>query len=129
MILAIPYQDEKVFQHFGKSEAFKLYETENGEILNGRVVSTNGNGHGALAEMLEQWKVSVLICGGIGAGAKEALTQRNIEIFGGVSGAADQAVKEYLAGTLIYNPDVACNHHHHEEGHSCSGENHSACSH
>ena len=36
----------------------------------------------------------------------------------GASGDTDKAVQEYLAGTLV-NTGSNCNHHHHEEGHSC----------
>lgn len=120
MILAIPYDNGAVFQHFGKSEAFKIYEIDAGKVTASRVVSTNGNGHGALAGMLKELGVSALICGGIGGGARSALGEQSIEIFGGVTGEADKAAQDYLAGILAYNPDAACNHHH-EEGHTCSG--------
>ncbi len=110
-----------VFQHFGHTEIFKVYETENGTITNTKVVDTQGGGHGALAGMLKELGVEVLICGGIGGGARMALLQAGIEIFGGVSGNADQAVASYLAGNLIYDPLAKCSHHggEHGEGHSC----------
>ena len=63
------------------------------------------------------------VCGGIGAGAQMALRQCGIQLFGGCSGDADEAVKALLAGKLVYNPNVQCNHHgehhHHGEGHNC----------
>ncbi|HCJ15045.1 MAG TPA: hypothetical protein DHV77_07895, partial [Erysipelotrichaceae bacterium] len=39
--------------------------------------------------------VDVLICGGIGPGAQNALSQAGIQVYGGVSGLADQAVDAY----------------------------------
>ena len=74
-------------------------------------------------------EVDAVICGGIGAGAQMALHSAGIQLFGGVSGSADEAVEKYIAGNLDYNPDVKCNHHgdHHGEGHSCG--NHGCGSH
>ena len=122
MKIAVTYQDEMIFQHFGHTEKFKVYTVENGNILDARVVDTNGQGHGALAGFLAQQGVSVLICGGIGGGAQTALTQQGIKFFGGVKGGCDQAVQDYLQGKLDFNPCVKCNHHDHghgEDGHSC----------
>ena len=128
MTIAIPYKNGEVFQHFGKSEAFKLYETNEGKITSSHVVSTNGDGHGALAEMLKNLNVSVLICGGIGGGAKAALAENGIQIFGGVTGEADKATENYLLEALSYNPDVQCNHHH-DDGHVCFDHDNQVCKH
>lgn len=121
MKLAVTYENGEIFQHFGHTEAFKIYEIENKTVVSSQVVSTNGSGHGALSRLLSDMGVEVLICGGIGGGAKMALSEAKIRLFGGVKGNADEAVNAFLADALHYNPDVACNHHshHHEEGHQC----------
>ena len=120
MKIAVTYQDGDIFQHFGHTEFFKIYDIENTDIVKTEIVSTNGSGHGALAQFLHEHSVDTLICGGIGGGAQNALAQAGIRLFGGVSGSADDAVNALLAGNLGYDPDVHCNHHdHHEEGHSC----------
>lgn len=119
MKIAVTYQNGLVFQHFGHSEAFKIYEIENGEVKNAEVAPTNGSGHGALAGFLKQHGVNALICGGIGGGARTALAEAGIELYPGVSGSADAAVNSLLNGTLLYNPDTVCAHHHHEGGHDC----------
>ncbi len=121
MKIAVTYQQGEVFQHFGHTESFKVYECENGVVLSSQVVDTQGSGHGALAGMLKELGVEVLICGGIGGGARMALLTAGIEIFGGVQGNADEAVLAYLGGNLSFDPDAKCNHHDHEhgEGHSC----------
>ena len=94
-------------------------------MTSAQVVDTNGSGHGALAGFLKDQGVDTLLCGGIGGGAKTALAQAGIELYGGVSGSADQAVEDLLAGRLVFQPDILCSHHGHGEGHSC-GEHH-AC--
>ena len=86
MRIAVTYEDGNIFQHFGHSEQFKLYDVEDGKIVNTQVVDTNGQGHGALAGFLTGAKVDVLICGGIGGGAQNALAQAGIQLYGGVAG-------------------------------------------
>ena len=122
-------ENGEIFQHFGHTETFKIYDVTDGKITGTQIVDTNGNGHGALAGFLVENGVDTLICGGIGGGAQNALAQAGIRLFGGVSGNADEAVNAFLAGTLGYDPDVHCNHHDHhgEEGHSC--EDHGCGSH
>ena len=118
MKIAVTYENGNIFQHFGHTEAFKIYDIEDGRIAASRVEDTNGSGHGALAGVLKEWKVDTLICGGIGAGAQIALAEAGIKLYGGASGSADAAVEALLAGNLVYTPDVQCSHHgeHHHGG-------------
>jgi len=122
MKIAVTYENGLIFQHFGHTEQFKVYEIENKEIISSEVINTSGSGHGALADFLLSNGIDVLICGGIGGGAKMALAQAGIQLMGGVSGNADAAVEAYIKGKLVFNPNVMCNHHgdhHHGEGHNC----------
>ncbi len=122
MKIAVPYDNGMVFGHFGRTAAFKIYEVENGKVVNQTVISTGEAGHSALATLLSALDVSVLLCGGIGGGAQMALKNAGIQFFGGVQGLADRAVEAYLTATLSYDPNFKCGHHgaHHENGHSCS---------
>lgn len=121
MKIAVTYADGMIFQHFGHSQQFKIYEIQAGEILNTQVIDAGGSGHGALAGVLAEQNVNMLICGGIGGGAQMALAQAGIVVFGGVMGEADDAVEAFLSGQLRFDPNVRCTHHDHEhgEGHSC----------
>ena len=119
MKIGVTYENGQIFQHFGHTQQFKIYEVEDGKIVSSEVIDTNGSGHGALAGFLLANGVDILICGGIGGGAQMALAQAGIQLFGGVAGDADAAVELLLAQRLIYNPNVMCNHHgagHHHEG-------------
>lgn len=121
MKIAAAYENGQIFQHFGHSEQFKVYDVEQGKVTGFAVVDTQGSGHGALAGFLRELRVDTLICGGIGAGARTALAEAGIRVYGGVSGEADGAVDALLAGSLAYDPDAACSHHHGEEGeHTCT---------
>jgi len=127
MKIAVPYENGQVFQHFGHTEQFKVYEVAEGAIVSEEVVSTNGSGHGALALFLQQAGAEVLICGGIGAGAQNALAEAGIKLYGGVKGSADEAVKALLEGSLAFDPEARCDHHDHEHEHG--HEHHGNCGH
>ena len=118
MRIAVTYENGQIFQHFGHTEQFKVYDLEDNKIVNTQVVDTNGQGHGALAGLLAEQGISVLICGGIGGGAQSALAEAGIELCSGAQGDVDAAVDAYLKGELV-STGVNCDHHHHEDGHSC----------
>ena len=125
MKIAVTYHDGDIFQHFGHTEFFKIYDIENTDIVKTEIVSTNGSGHGALAQFLHEHSVDTLICGGIGGGARNALAQAGIQLYPGVSGDADAQVAALLAGSLQYDPNTVCAHHHnHGEGHNCGAHGH-----
>ena len=133
MKIAVTYDNGNIFQHFGKTENFKVYEVEDNQVVSSEVIGSNGTGHGALAGLLSEQGVDVLICGGIGGGARTALAEAGIALYPGARGAADAQVEALLAGTLAYDPDTTCAHHehhgeghegchgHHGEGHTCGG--------
>ena len=119
MKIAVTYENGQVFQHFGHTEQFKVYDIRDGKVTETSVADSNGSGHGALAGFLTGLKVDTLICGGIGGGAKVALSEAGIKLYGGVSGDADAAVSALLNGKLEFNPEVACSHHEEHDGASC----------
>ena len=138
MKIAVTYDNGNIFQHFGRTEYFKVYEVEDKKVVSSEVIASNGVGHGALAGLLAGQAVDVLICGGIGGGAQAALAEAGVELCAGAEGDVDQAVEAYLKGELV-STGANCDHHHgeghscgdHEEGHSCGGheEGHSCGGH
>lgn len=126
--IAVTYDNGQVFQHFGHTEAFKIYEVEDDKIVSSEVIESNGVGHGALAGLLADNTIDALICGGIGGGAMAALEEAGIEVCAGAQGNTDEAVEAYLKGELT-STGVNCDHH--GEGHSCGdhGEGHSCGDH
>ncbi len=120
MRIAVTYENGQIFQHFGHTEQFKVYDVQDGRVVSSEVVSTNGSGHGALAGVLTALKADALICGGIGGGAQAALAAAGIQLYGGVSGEADRAVQALLKGELLFDPDAHCEHqNHHGAEHTC----------
>ena len=96
MKIAVTYDNGNIFQHFGKTETFKVYEVEDNKVVSSEVIGSNGEGHGA----------------------QTALAEAGVELCSGAQGDADQAVEAYLKGELT-SKGATCDHHHHEEGHSC----------
>ena len=117
MRIAVAYEDGQVFQHFGHTEQFKLYDVEDGEIKAEQTIDSDGSGHGALAGFLKSADVDALICGGIGMGAQMALEEAGIKLYGGVQGSADAAVEALVGGSLAYDPEANCDHHGHDHHH------------
>ena len=123
MRIAIPYENGQIFQHFGHTELFKLYNVEDRKIVDAYTLPALGGGHDALADFLRTAHVTAVICGGIGGGARVALMEAGIMLFPGVVGDADQAAAALAEGRLDYDPDSACHAHDHEGGcpHDCHG--------
>lgn len=119
MKIAVAYENGQIFQHFGHTEKFKVYDVEDGKVTLQTIIDTNGSGHGALADILKKCGVDTLICGGIGGGAQVALAEAGIRLYGGVSGDADGAVAALLENRLNYNPNVMCSHHGEHHGGTC----------
>ena len=119
MRIAVTYENGMIGQHFGHTEEFKLYDVEDGKIINEQIISSNGQGHGMLAGVLAEVQADVLICGGIGMGARMALDEAGIVLLPGVEGPADLIVESYINGTLEFDPDAHCDHHGHGEDHDC----------
>ena len=134
MKIAVTYDNGNVFQHFGRTEQFKVYEVEDNKVVSSEVIGSGGTGHGALAGLLAGQDVDVLICGGIGGGAQAALAEAGVELCAGTEGNTDEAVEAYLRGELV-STGANCDHHHeeghdcggHDDGHSCSGGCGSSC--
>ena len=116
MKIAVTYDNGNVFQHFGRTEEFKIYNVEGGRVVDSEVMSSNGVGHEALAWLLKEADIDALICGGMGQGAQDALAEAGIEVCAGAEGNADEAVAAFIAGELV-NTGVNCDHHDHEHGH------------
>ncbi len=133
MRIAITHENGNVYQHFGHTAEFKIYDVLMRDILTAKVVPTNGSGHGALAKFLKDLDVDILVCGGIGSGARDALNAMCINVYSGVSGSCDQALDDLVNDRLIYQPNANCTHHdrkHHCNdggcgsggcGHNCGG--------
>ena len=126
MRVATTYDNGNIFMHFGRSEQFKIYDIQDGKVLNEQVVGTGGTGHGALAGLLANGGVDTLICGG----TINALTQAGITVYAGAQGSCDACVEALIAGTLAQTGEATCechghdHEHTHEHGESCGFHGH-----
>lgn len=66
MKIAVTYDNGKIFQHFGKSQYMKIYETdENGEIQRVHIESMGKHSHHGIAGYIKEMGVETVICGGL----------------------------------------------------------------
>ena len=98
MKIAVTYDNGNVFQHFGHTENFKVYEVEDGKVVSSEIIASNCSGHDALADFVAGEGVAVVLCGGIGEGAQNALSKAGIEVISGTEGNTDEVVEAYLRG-------------------------------
>lgn len=117
MRIAVTYENDQVFQHFGHCQEFKIYDVENGEVVKCGIADASAFGHESTIGFLKTLGVDILICGGIGPGAQNVLLRNGIQFYGGTSGRADDVVAAFLKNELVYNPNVTCNHHDHDHDH------------
>ena len=112
-MIAITYDKETntVFQHFGRTEYFYLFNEKTNEEC---VVDNGGYSHHALAPYLKSLGVDTLICGGIGSHGVEAVTSAGLKLIPGATGDVKDVIKAYKEGTLVGNPNAmhSCSHEH-----------------
>ncbi|MBR7107617.1 MAG: dinitrogenase iron-molybdenum cofactor biosynthesis protein [Lentisphaeria bacterium] len=126
MKIAVTCENHMVFQHFGHTPGFAIFEAEENRIISEKQLSSGDSGHGALATLLAAENVDVLICGGIGGGAINALSNAGIKVIGGAEGDVRSVAVAFINDVLQVRENFHCNHHHHGEGHTCGN---GSCSH
>lgn len=130
MKIAVPItRNNQIDDHFGHCEYYGIYSvSKNGEVKEEDILeSAQGCGcKSNIAGDLAQIGVSVMLAGGIGAGAINVLNNSGIEVVRGCSGDVMENVKQYASGKLT-DSGVSCSTHteHHSggNGHQC-GHNH-----
>ncbi|MGB9901506.1 NifB/NifX family molybdenum-iron cluster-binding protein [Methanothrix sp.] len=106
--------DEYISQHFGRSPAFTIVDTETGaiEIINNN--STHMGGNGLPVDALRGKGVEVVIAGGLGPKAISAFQHLGIRVFVGAAGTVRDAIDDWLNGFLSEaSMDNACREHRH----------------
>lgn len=111
MKIAVTYENGNIYPHFGKSKELKFYEIEGNKVVSTTVTPNEGGGHTAMAKMLAVKGITTVICGGLGGGAKQALSDNNIEFYPGADGNTDELVEAFLKGELVYNMETECGCH------------------
>jgi len=114
MIVAVTYNNGNVFAHFGETKELKVYTIEDNKIVSSKVVGVGEASHIELVPVIKATGATVLICGGMGGHAAQALKAQGIEVYNNASGNADEAVLSFIAGNLTFDESKlhVCSHHH-----------------
>ena len=100
-----------VFQHFGKTQFFKIYQIQDGKIVSSEVIDNGGNGHHELPPYLKNLGIETLILGNRGQGAIDAIAASGLKEMPGITGNADNAAELFAKGELKPNFTAKCSHH------------------
>ena len=89
MKIAVTYQDGDIFQHFGHTEFFKIYDIENTDIVKTEIVSTNG----AAMARWHNFCTNTARYSDLRRYRRRrpnGMSQAGIKLYGGVTGKADE---------------------------------------
>lgn len=112
MKIAMPKNEELINQHFGKSKKFSIVTVEDNKIVDIKDISTESlqHNHGGLSSLLVEEQVELVITGGIGQGAYDALIKEGLKVVRGARGKIEDILQQYLNGDLE-DKKIMCNHH------------------
>jgi predicted Fe-Mo cluster-binding NifX family protein len=125
MKIAVPVHLNQLNPHFGQAQGFEIINVdEQTRTMTARrtIPADTHAGCGALPALLRSHGVDIVLCGGLGQGAKMNLESAGIKVVAGAPvGAVDDLVRAYLDGTLRAAGGVCDHRHadHHHEGGEC----------
>lgn len=126
MKIAFPHDGGRINQHFGQSREFAVLELENQKVVSRKIISADSlrHNHQGLADLLAGEKVEVVVVGGIGPYALEALERKGFKVITGASGDIGTAAEQYAGGELVSRGTVCGHHHHQGHDHGQGGRHH-----
>lgn len=99
--VAVDSDKGHVAEHFGHCEAFVLFDTQEGTILEERTLPNPGHKPGFLPKFLREKGVEVIISGGMGASAAKLFEENKMAVVSGATGEVKEVVQSYLRGDLF----------------------------
>lgn len=108
MKVAIALDGEMVSPHFGHAPLFAMC-TVAGDTFERIDIPNPGHEPGKLPAILSAESVTHVVAGGMGPKAVEMFCAYNIEVILGVNGDANEAMREFIAGTLESGTSM-CHH-------------------
>ena len=96
MKIAVSSLNKEVYEDFGTAPSFKIYEIDEAKVIKSIIVETHGIEYGALAVLLDKYKIDLIMTGTITPGSKSACHSNNMEVMTGMNGNADECIAQYL---------------------------------
>jgi len=121
MKICVPTQTDKgkeaqVFEHFGSSPFFTIYDTESGDV---DIVNNANQEHShGMCQPMSQLKgkdIDAVVCGGMGMRAIQKLNEGGIKAYRAIPGTVENIAEQYVKGGLeeITIKDACTNHECH----------------
>ncbi|WP_423363585.1 NifB/NifX family molybdenum-iron cluster-binding protein [Mycoplasma sp. P36-A1] len=112
MKIAMPYEDGKIFQHYGKSKQVIIYTIEEGKVLAEEVITLDLKPEQSIANVLKQNGVSTIVVGHLGQGAIDSIEKEGLDIIRGIDLDTATVAQMYADGSLKSNNQDVCDHDH-----------------
>jgi len=109
-LFAVPTENGKLCEHFGRCEKFAIVETEDQKIIKEEFVTPPVHQPGVYPQFLAQQGVSVIISGGMGQKAQQLFVQNNIEVYMGINADSPQKLVEQYLNNQLESGDNLCDH-------------------
>ncbi len=122
MRIAISTDNDYVSAHFGRCPSYTLVDIEDGEVIKRQLIENPEHSPGFLPGFLSNHGVDCVITGGMGMRAQSLFAQKNIQTIIGVTEKIDDAIEQFLKGTLKVGESLC------DRGES-QGHNHGDCGH
>lgn len=112
MKIAMPCtRSDEIFEHFGHASEFVIYEHNGGDYVDKKFIQTRCSGHDETARLMRYLEINMVVCGGIGQGAIDALTKYGILVYAGVEGSTDRAYYDLMENRLKCTSKPSCKSH------------------
>ncbi len=101
MVVCVPVEDGTVSLHFESCPEFAFFMADDDELRLVKSLPNPGHKPGALPAVLREWGVTHVVAGEIRPVTAQLFYHLGIEIYAGVKGDAETAVRSLLVGELV----------------------------
>ncbi len=110
MRIAVSIDNENIFTHVGNAKEFKIYDIQDNKVISSEIHQSSGKGREMVINFVTRYSCNILICNEICSGAKSAVEETGVQVYGAVTGNADAAVEAFLRNELVDGDTVVCHH-------------------
>lgn len=100
MKIVVASEGFEVSSYFGRCSNYSYYTVQDGVIVDYQNMPNTEHLCSAIAPLMKELGVGVVITGGIGTNARAALEAEGISVISGASGDVRETAEAYVAGTL-----------------------------
>ncbi len=105
LAVTVDPSDNSVFRVFEDTRVLWIYTVEDFEIIDSEMVGTMAESVDDIIGVVMMMEAECILCGDITAESRSKLDDEGILYYSGFYGNADDAVKDFINGYVIFGPD------------------------